>query len=163
MQELAFPLKIHVRRNGLRVIFVEHEHYGRWVSEADRARQDQTRYFCNWIRKTFPSLPTEYRSTYKPWDRYELKHRHFAAYDVTPKEFMMIKLAFGFKTLKVRFTKSKVKGKHWLSKQPYCYEVNTPEYLEKSNIWPTKELLTRMAKNPDNYRRLTRNRKNVAR
>jgi hypothetical protein len=163
MQELSFPLKIHVRRNGMRVIFVEHEQYGRYVSESDRARQDQTRYFCNWIRKTFPSLPTEYRSTCKSWNRFELKHRHFAAYDVTPKEFMMIKLAFGFKTLKVRFSKEKKKAKHWLTNQPYFYEYTSPGYLARFNIWPSKELLARMEKCPEKYRKLTRNRKKVAR
>jgi hypothetical protein len=163
MQELSFPLKVHVRRNGKRVIFVAHEHLGRH-QKAIRAKQDDTRYFVNWIRATFPDLPTEYRSTNNTMYRWNAAERHFVAYDVTPAEFIMIKLAFKFKTIKVAFAKKKkwLSGSTWTwqgyKKTRYYGEVYTPGYLRRCNVHPSAELQKRMAKNPSKYRKLTRNR-----
>ena len=162
MQQLSFPLKIHVRKNGLRVIFVEHVNLGHHRLKLERPKQDETRAFCNWIRSTFPDLPTEFkaanRSSYRR-RRYDPAERHFVAYDLTPNEFMMIKLAFGFETIKVRFTKQKVWLKDYWNKRRYKTEAyQTPGYLPRHNIHPSSELLARMAKTPDKYRKLTRNR-----
>ena len=158
MQQLSFPLKVHIRRNGKRVIFVEHVHLGRWPSDEERQLQDDTRHFCKWLRSTFPDLPTEFRATYSGWSRYH-PNRHFVAYDLTPKEFMMVKLAFSFETVRVVFSREKVRRRAWWGdKAVYFDEVYTPGFMPRSNLHPTPELLARMAKAPGRYRKLTRNR-----
>lgn len=159
MQKLSFPLKIHVRKNGLRVIFVAHEHMGRHRLKTERPKQDDTRNFCNWIRQTFPDVPTEYRSTAKTTYRWDPANRHFVAYDITPKEFMMIKLAFSFETVKVVFAKKREWYRDYWSKARRKTEVYTPGFLPRHNLHPSDELLARMAKNPGKYRKLTRKRK----
>lgn len=110
--QLHFDLRILTRSEDDLVILVPHED-ARWISrENDQDRTNQTRQFCNWIRKQFPDIPTEFRyvnkkwSTVGGWGRIPRARRvncdkHFVAYGLTRSQFMMVKLAWQFKSIPV--------------------------------------------------------------
>lgn len=112
--QLHFDLRILTRSEDDLVILVPHED-ARWITrEGDQSRTNQTRQFCNWIRKQFPDIPTEFRYVNKKWSYTRGKNywsmsrarrvncdKHFVAYGLTRSQFMMIKLAWQFKTIPV--------------------------------------------------------------
>lgn len=117
MQTLDFPIRILERENGDVCILVSHEDQVYYKNEANREKANHTRAFCNWVRKQFPHVPTEFRFVNTksvsirsrsiwgygiPRSRTVNCDKHFVAYDLTKSELMLIKLAWQFQTQPVR-------------------------------------------------------------
>lgn len=116
MNQLDFPVRIFERDANDYCILVPHEDISRWHNEAAKESANKTRAFCNWIRKQFPHVPTEFRfvNTKRvrihgrrsiwatPRYRQAGCDKHFVAYGLTKAELMMIKLAWQFKSQPVR-------------------------------------------------------------
>ena len=116
MQTLDFPIRILERENGDVCILVSHEDQVYYKNEANREKANHTREFCNWIRKQFPHVPTEFRfvntkrvrihGRRSAWSapRYRIAgcDKHFIAYDMTKAELMLTKLSWQFQSQPVR-------------------------------------------------------------
>lgn len=112
MQELDFPVRLLTRSEDDIVLMVAHDGITSWYNKAEqKQRADKTREFCNWIRKTFPHVPTEFRYLgHKRVRNYRYRSystcayrtvnsdKHFVAYGLKRNELMMIKLAFSYQT-----------------------------------------------------------------
>ena len=133
MNELGFPLKIFERDTDDICILVDHDARYVWgdAKKQDKERKDQTRKFCNWIRKTFPHVPTEFRycGTKEVWynrGRWNRRRvivnsdKHFVAYGLKRNELMMIKLAWIYKTIPCR-----LKGTS--HPDPNAYAIDAPQ------------------------------------
>ena len=116
MQTLDFPIRILEREDGNVCILVSHEDQVYYKNAANREKANHTRAFCNWLRKQFPHVPTEFRfvntkqvrvhGRRSVWSapRYRTAgcDKHFIAYDLTKNELLMVKLAWQFQTQPVR-------------------------------------------------------------
>jgi len=112
--ELHFPVRLLERGPDDFCILVSHEPNLAWgeAKQAGEERRNKTRSFCNWIRKTFPHVPTEFRYVntrvvrirgrntwgYRSATRTINCDKHFVAYGLKKNELMMTKLAWVFKT-----------------------------------------------------------------
>lgn len=116
MQTLAYPVRILEQDSNIS-IFVPHDSLTQWRDQQGKSNRDKTREFCNWIRKQFPHVPTEFRYVNtkrvgiygaKSWSirRYRTVKcdKHFVAYGLTKNELMLIKLSWQFVTQPVRLS-----------------------------------------------------------
>jgi hypothetical protein len=112
---LDFPLYILENEDGTSTIMVHHDQVGSWNSAhnlTERAKTNNTRKFCNWIRMNLKEVPTEFRYMskkrvrdyrYRSWSvRYKTINddKCFVAYNVSRNDMMRIKLAWVFTTKK---------------------------------------------------------------
>lgn len=147
MQELDFPVRLHERGDDDFVIMVPHTEASWHNREAHKEKTNKTRSFCNWIRRTFPHVPTEFRycstkqvrfTTGGYWNRQRWKtvncDKHFVAYGLTKSELMMVKLAWIYKT---QIAVQKASG----NKPEGAYEFSMP-----AGVRPTDALKKRLEK-----------------
>jgi len=140
--ELDFPLRIYEKGPDELVLLVAHEAADWHNRAAHKAKTNKTRMFCNWLRKQFPDVPTEFRYMrkervrdyrYRGWSvRYKTVNsdKHFVAYGLTKNQLLMIKLAWVYKTQNV-----KIEGQDSYGTDDVVFPW-VPE--------PTEELLTRL-------------------
>lgn len=153
--ELGFPLRIYENDPDDIILMVPHDPSTSWiytlnglcsVSEAAEYTK-RTRRFCNWLRKQFPDVPTEFRYVNKtrvPDYRYRRsiwggpsRHKtvnsdkHFVAYGLTRQQMLMIKLAWVFETHVVKIKNG--------------IDTESADFLLDKVIVPSAELKKRMA------------------
>lgn len=147
--ELYVDVRLYEKEDGTTVLMVSHEPQDYFIRTKHPEFAKQTRKFCNWIRKTFPHVPTEFRYVNTRQVRYPLGSywnrnyntrtvncdKHFVAYGLQKSELMMIKLAWIYKTEKI-----------YLTSLPSGV---TDGYLLKksSSLEPTEALKQRLEKN----------------
>lgn len=114
MNDLGFPLRIYEKSPDEFVLLIAHEEADWNNKAAHKERTNKTRRFCNWLRKQFPDVPTEFRYMrkervrdyrYRGWSvRYKTINadKHFVAYGLTKNQLLMIKLAWSYKTQTVK-------------------------------------------------------------
>jgi len=98
INDLAFSLKYVRNPNGNYTLLISHPNgtpnrrYGR-SEYVDRVitNRERTREFVKWFRKSFKHIVTEFRGLETSY-WYDTM-RHFVAYEVPPKDFMLLKLA----------------------------------------------------------------------
>lgn len=146
MQTLDFPIRILERGPDDLCILVAHEPLNYHHPEA-KEKAKKTREFCNWIRKQFPKVPTEFRyvnkksvrhSGRKWWQHARRKtvncDKNFIAYGLSRSEMMLIKLAWSFKTQPIRFeTDPTITSNHFV--------------IQGSTLDPSEALKKRIEKN----------------
>jgi len=144
MNELHFPLRVLENEDGTVTLLVSHEDNHSWGSAkaAQTEQRDKTRRFCNWIRKQYPHIPTEFRYLGKKqvrdvrsrWcTRFRVVNtdKHFVAYNMAKNELLMIKLAWTFKTQKAELSGDR--------HEPGIYVIGLDE------VKPTPALVGRIA------------------
>lgn len=114
--ELHFPIRLYENDPDDILLMVSHESFTYGDKKAHNERADRTREFCNWLRKQFPQVATEFRyigkerirdPRYSYWTaRYKTINtdKHFLAYGLTRAQLMLIKLAWVFKTQNVKLS-----------------------------------------------------------
>lgn len=116
MQQLDYPIRILERGPDDLCILVPHDSLTYWKDTERKTKANKTREFCNWLRKQFPDVPTEFRyvntkqvrvsrrSTWYGGARYKTVNcdKHFVAYGLTKNQMLMVKLAWQFETQKCR-------------------------------------------------------------
>jgi len=146
MNELHFPLRVLENDDGTVTLLVKHQDVTSWGQHKQTllAQTDKTRAFCNWIRKQYPHIPTEFRYLAKKqirdyrsrWcTRYRTVNtdKHFVAYHMAKNELLMIKLAWSFTTQRAEYGGES-------SQTPGAYLV------ELDKLEPTPALIERLAK-----------------
>lgn len=144
MNELHFPLRVLENKDGTVTLLVKHQDVNAWGSTKQvlLEQTNKTRAFCNWIRKQYPHVPTEFRYLGKKQvrdrrSRWAFRYRtvntekHFVAYNMAKNELLMIKLAWTFKTQKAELSADK--------HDPDAYVI------ELTEVAPTSALLKRIA------------------
>lgn len=145
MNELDYTLRILERGEDDLVLMVPHEVNDAWgnTKEQIAARKAKTKLFCDWIRKQFPHVPTEFRYVnkrrvrdhrYRHWARYKTINtdKHFVAYGLTKGEMMIIKLSWSFQQQVARLYRSPPVDKSFV--------------IELDEFLPTEALTKRLAK-----------------
>lgn len=137
MEDLYYCLKYVKTPEGNFTIFISHPNgtpNSRWYSkEKERvvANRAKTTKFAKWLRKTYPHIITEFRGLHSHW--YDTK-RHFVAYDLSPKEFVYLKLAMDCESIReIGVGYNSEEGRTNLGYN-YVYEHNlkpSDEYLER--------------------------------
>jgi hypothetical protein len=115
MNQLGFPLRILERGEDDICILVSHEP-GNSYDKDRRERAAHTKTFCDWLRRQFPQVLTEFRYVNTKQVRirggnawsYHRRYRtagcdkHFVAYGLTRAQLMFVKLAWQFQSQPVR-------------------------------------------------------------
>ena len=111
MQQLDYPIRILERGPDDLCVLVPHDSLVSW-KDVGKEKANKTRAFCNWLRKQFPDVPTEFRyvntkqvrvsrrSNFYGGARYKTVNcdKHFVAYGLTKNQMLMVKLAWQFET-----------------------------------------------------------------
>jgi hypothetical protein len=139
MQELDYPIRILERGPDDFCILVPHDSLTYWKDKERKEKANKTRAFCNWLRKTFPHVPTEFRYVNTKqvrvgrgsyWSRRRFKtvncDKHFVAYGLKGSELMMVKLAW-------QFTSQPCRLKTATHPDPSAYAIEAPAGFRPSD------------------------------
>jgi hypothetical protein len=146
MQTLAYPIRI-LEQDSKFSILVPHDSLSQWRDTEGKTNRNKTREFCNWIRRQFSHIPTEFRYVNtkqvripgsKSWSIRRFKtvkcDKHFIAYNLSKTELMLIKLSWQFSTQPVRLQNDPA--------DPLAFTIDSPGIFGPSNA-----LLARLEKN----------------
>jgi hypothetical protein len=118
------------------VLMVSHPNgTSRYYAQEEKEKREMTRRFVTWLRKTFPEVATEYRPTVDGYyARYDGK-RVFAAYGLTKKQFMLIKLSWRYDERKINIDGSNYMGSSNYIQGTACIPswamVPSSEYMDR--------------------------------
>lgn len=112
--QLHFPVRIYEDETGNDFILMVPHEDKQWSNRVTHIENTNlTRQFCNWIRKQFPDVPTEFRFVNQRWasrrrTSYSIPvavrvncDKHFVVYGLTKNQMLMIKLAWMFETQQI--------------------------------------------------------------
>jgi len=113
MNIVSRPVRVLENKDGTMTIMVPHQpgQYG----QANKEAADNTREFCNWIRKNLTDVPTEFRYMqqqrvrdykYRYWHRYKTINtdKCFVAYSISRNDMMRLRLAWTYSVVKTELS-----------------------------------------------------------
>jgi hypothetical protein len=95
-------VRVLVRKDGLINLYINHPSY--LYSPSYKDSRNSNKDFINHLRKQFPEVRNEFRDVPVRWyedGSYGWCDRHFCAYGLTKSQYVMLKLSWTYKEVKV--------------------------------------------------------------